>query len=289
MRDFISRNISVTRKRKIKTVLNKIRKRTVDAFLSYSPVELEHMLVARGIKKGDTILAHIGWSPFNGFKGSAQDAISVFKNLVGSGGNLLMVSMPYTHSTYEYLNDFKGFDVRRTRGHMGVLPEIFRRQKGVLRSLHPAHPFLVWGRDAAWFVKDHENCIFPCGSGSPAEKLLTKRAKVIFFDVPFNTMTFIHYIEHVVREDLPFALYDPKEFVLPVIDYDGNTIEVRARAFSREAVTRRRPLLLEAEMRDHNCCPRHGIGNTSLGIINVTDALGCARNMISRGAFFHAV
>lgn len=289
MRSFITQKLSSTRKRKIKSFINKHKKKYIDFFLSYSPEDLQKKLAVLGIEQGDTVIVHSGWSPFNGFQGTVQDAIRVFKEAVGPDGNLLMVSMPYRNAAYEYFEKLKCFNVNRTTSRMGMMSEVFRRQKDVLRSLHPAHPVLAWGKDAEWFIREHENCIFSCGEGSPFEKLALKNGKVVFFDVEFNNMTFIHYIEHVIREELPFPLYGEKEYDLKVLDYEGRDICVKTHVFSKEAVDRRRPFLLEEAVLRANYFFWDKIGNTTIGVINITDALTCGKSMISEGRFFHEV
>lgn len=287
MRSFITKKLSSTRKREIKAFINKIKQRSVDLFLSYSPADLQDKLQELGIKKGDTVMVHSGWSPQNGFQGTIQDAIKVFKKAVGPEGTLLMVSMPYRGALYEYLENLKCFNVRRTSGRMGMMSEIFRRQKDVLRSLHPAHPVLAWGNNAAWFVREHENCLYSCGEGSPFEKMVTRRAKVVFFDVKFTTFTFFHHIEHVIQKELPFALYGEKEYNVKVIDYNGQEKYVKAKIFSEHAVTKRRPLYLERELLRKNQICWDKIGNTFIGIVNVYDALECAKDMIGEGNLFY--
>ena len=61
---------------------------------------------------------------------------------------------------------------------MGILSEMFRRQKDTRRSLNPAHPVLAAGPLASWFVEGHEECAYSCGPGSPFEKLIEKDAKL---------------------------------------------------------------------------------------------------------------
>ena len=286
MRDFIAKKLSPARKRKIKASINKIKKKYVDAFLSYSRSDLEKKLQELGIKQGDTIMVHSSWSPLNGFQGLVQDAIKILKKAVGPEGNLLMVSMAYGNATYEYFEELKCFNVLRTPSRMGMMSEVFRRQKDVLRSLHPAHPVLARGKEAAWFTLDHEKCLYSCGEGSPFAKLADCSGKVLFFDVAFNTMTFFHYIEHVLREKLPFPLYNDKEYNLKVINYEGHEIHVKAHAFSNETVAGRNPLLLEKEMLKRKYFAWNKIGNTSIGVINVTDAIECAKAMILEGKIF---
>lgn len=287
MRNFISSKLSPGQKRKIKTQVKRVKKKYVETFMSYTPEDLQGKLRELGIMQGDTIMVHSGWSLLNGFKGPMREVINVFKNAIGEEGTLLMVSMPYGGAAYEYFENLKCFDVRNTPGRMGLISESFRRQKNVQRSLHPAHPILAWGKDASMFAHGHENCIYSCGEGSPFEKLLKSKGKVLFFDVGFNSMTFIHYIEHVVREQLPFPLYGDQEYDLKVLDSEGQELHVKTHAFSKEAAVGRRPLLLEQEVLREKCFEWNKIGNTSLGVINTTEVLECAKSMMSNGRLFH--
>ncbi|BBO67285.1 hypothetical protein DSCA_12150 [Desulfosarcina alkanivorans] len=287
MRSFIVSKLSSGQKRKIKSYLNRIKQKFVNLTMSYSQEKLERKFHDVGLKKGDAVLIHSGWSYSNGFIGTPQDVIRILKKVVGTKGTLLMVSMPYRSATSKYLKEYKSFNVRKTSGKMGLLSEIFRRQKDVSRSLHPCHPIIVWGKDADWFIQEHENCVFSCGRKSPFGKIAGRKGKILFFDVKFNTMTFFHHIEHIIQEKLPFPLYDKKEYELKVINKEGQEIIVKARAFSDEAVTRRRPLLLEKELLKKGCFSWDKIGNTSLGVIRTSDALECANKMISEGRFFY--
>ena len=102
-------------------------------------------------------------------------------------------------------------------------------------------------------------------------------------------MTFIHYIEHMIRESLSFPLYSKKKYELRVVDYEGREIMVQAYAFSRQAVKKRQPMLLEQEVIRKKCFFWDKIGNTSIGVINVYDALESARQMVLEGRFFHEI
>ena len=136
-----------------------------------------------------------------GSRGGPQQIIDCILNVIGDAGNLLMVSMPYTGTTDDYLKAVKIFDVIKTESSMGIITEIFRRNKDVVRSLNPAHPILAFGPDAKWIVSDHDKTMYSCGKDSPFEKLLELDAKALFFDVPFRTMTFFHYLEDKSKDD----------------------------------------------------------------------------------------
>lgn len=104
---------------------------------------------------------------------------------------------------------------------MGLISETFRRQPGVQRSLHPTHPVLAFGPRAQWIVADHETCLYPCGPGTPFEKLVELRAKILFYGVSEFHFTLHHYLEHLVKDELPFALYEAEPYAVNVIDAAG--------------------------------------------------------------------
>ena len=188
--------LPATQKSQLKGFIFDTKRRFVRKFLSYGADELETGLHSLGVQSGDTLMVHSSFDSFCGFRGSPKELIDVLLRVIGTSGNLLMVSLPYSSSTYAYLQNLKCFDVRKTVSHMGLISESFRRRKNVLRSFHPTHPVLACGPKAEWIVKEHDKCLYPCGPGSPFEKLAQLRGKVMFFNVPFVTITFFHYLEH---------------------------------------------------------------------------------------------
>jgi len=200
-----------------------------------------------GVKSGDALMVHSGFSRATGFTrtrgfiGSPADFIDVLMEIVGPEGHLLMVSMPYMSSTFDYLKKGAIFDVRKTISQMGIVSESFRRRSGVLRSQHPTHPVLAIGSRAGWLVDGHERCLYPCGLETPFDKLLQLGGKVLFFDVSFFTFTFFHHLEERIKDRIGFPLFFPELFEVPFIDRQGNRKVMRTYVYTLEANRRRRP------------------------------------------------
>lgn len=275
------------KKRKFKSFYTRYKKKYIDTFLSYSYSDLIEGLKNLGIKKGDALMVHSSFSFFNGFQGKPQDVIKAFQECIGEKGTLLMVSMSYDGSTQEYLKATDKFDSKKTMSKMGFLTEVYRRNKKVLRSQSPSHPVLVSGPLAEWFVSDHEKCLYSCGQGTPFSKLLERKGKVLFFDVPFNTFTFIHHIEHLLEKWLPFNLYDDEILEMLVVDNDGCEKKVLCKYFSYETVKRRRPKKLRDELAQSGLLRSQKIGNTHLTLVKVEDAVDCAFEMAKEGRYFY--
>ena len=263
-----------------------LHRRVVNTFLSYKPEELLEALRSLGVAVGDTVLVHSSFHYSNGFVGSPNEVINVLLESVGSDGNLMMMSLPYTSSTFDYLKTLDCFDVRKTVSRMGLLTEIFRARKDVRRSLSPTHPILACGPKAEWILAGHENCPYPCGEGTPFEKLAELDGKVVFFDAPFASMTFFHYIEDRYRDLLPYPLYYPEAFEVPVIDGTGRRITTFVYAFSPAIIKRRRPYEFEAEVRKQGLIKSAKIGNTKLEYIEIRPLLDFVSRMVKKGNFF---
>jgi aminoglycoside 3-N-acetyltransferase len=259
----------------------------VRKFRSYGKPELIKALHSLGIERGNTLMVHSGFTRITGFTGSPNDFIDALLEVIGSEGHLLMVSMPYMSSTFEYLQKGKIFDMRKTVSHMGVVSETFRRRPGVLRSQHPTHPILVYGPRAAWFVGEHEKCLYPCGVGTPFDKLFQLGGKLLFVDVSFFTMTFFHYLEERIKERIDFSLFIPEPFEVPFIDLNGNRQVMRTYVYTLEANRRRRPQKLKDELDKQGLVKYLHLGNSYLQLVSTDDAIRCLDGMTARGIFFY--
>ncbi len=279
----------LTRKRRlrIKEALRRTEKSLADLLFRYDTSDLARALAGLGVRRGDTILVHSSFRPASGFTGSSQDVIGCLLDVVGAEGNLLMVSLPFRTSAYEYLRGDPLFDVRRTMSQMGIISEIFRRRSGVRRSLHPTHPVLAFGHDADWLVRDHEKSPVPCGTDTPFGKFRKLGGKVLFFDVPFDTFTFIHHIEDLLQDSLPFPVYHDPPLPGRVVDHEGRPMVVPTRVFSERAVTTRSPEVLERRLREKGLLRRRRVGRTRLMLVNSEDAVREAVEMARQGVFFY--
>jgi aminoglycoside N3'-acetyltransferase len=261
----------------------------VRRFRSYDAAALKIRLREMGIRSGDTLMIHTAFGRQLGFQGPPSALIEAYQEAVGPSGNLLMVSMPYFSSTSEYLKSLKEFDVRTTPSKMGLISEMFRRMPGVVRSLHPTHPVLALGPKAEWIVSGHEDCLFPCGPGSPFGKLAELQGKVLFHGVTEFHFTFHHYLEDMVKDDLPFPLYESEPYRVKVVDALGGSRTMVTYAFTREAISRRRVHVLFDELARRGQLIRSRIGNTGIVVMATADTVETTRDLARKGIYFYAM
>lgn len=278
---------SAAAKKRLRAVLRKARRTMVRIFLSYGEEELVRGLERIGVKSGDSIMVHSAFEPHHGFRGSIEEVIDAFLKALGPSGNLLMVSLPYRTSSFDYLQKVKCFDVRKTPSAMGLMSEFFRRRKGVLRSAHPTHPMLAYGPRSEWFIAGHEQCLYPCGPGSPFEKALQAGAKAVFFNVPFAYFTFFHYLEHCVSAKLAFPLYHEPAFETPVINQRGERIVVRTMVFTPEAIARRRFEVLEQWLVRRGVIRKTRVGASTLLVVDLREVMDSFEEMTRQNVFFY--
>ena len=271
---------------RVRGAYNRLRLPIILRFRSYGPAKLLEALGRVGVANGDVLFVHAGFTPFFGFKGSAKDAVDVLLEAVGASGTLLMPSMPYTGSTADYLRESPLLDVRLTPSRMGIVTEVFRRRKGVIRSNSPTHPVLAFGRDARQILEGHEKCAFPCGRGSPFERILEHDATILFFGVPPTVMTFVHYVEDVAAPQLPLEVYEAESRIGVVKTEDGRCLEIPIRAFSETAVNTRRIQFLLDELQSMRAFRRTRVGNTRLIAVKAKDVMTAGIRLLERKPTF---
>ena len=275
-------------KAQLRQIYRRGRSDYIKRFRSYDAEALTIVFSELGIKAGDTIMLHSAFSADNGFNGSHKDIIDILKSLVTKEGLLVMPSMPYADSSRAFLQRGKAMNVRRSPSHMGLISEVFRRNKEVIRSLNPIHPLLAWGNDAESFVQGHEHCQYSFGSDSPFDKLLERNAKVLCFDVGFEFITFTHYVEDQLKDSFNFSLYDDEPIIGTTVDYVGEEHETACYVLSDISRHLRREERLTDYLDKHNKLTHSRIGNTKLLMVKCEDIIHSAKQMLSEGDYFFA-
>jgi aminoglycoside N3'-acetyltransferase len=283
VRGRLKRLLTEEQQRRIKVKLSSAKKLFIDTFMSYDAASLKSKLRSAGIAEGDTLMVHANFEPHSGFRGDPIQLVNALAELVGEGGNLLMVSIPFRGAAHDYLMQGKTFNVNKTVSLMGLVTELFRRRAGTQRSLHPTHPVLAYGKDASWILAGHENCLYPCGPGSPFEKFHKLGGKILFFDVSFQAITFYHYVEDLLKESIPFPVYEDRMFDVKAVDSQGVTRIVRTYTFNNTHT--RNCDKLQATMERSNTVSHGKVGNSRFLIVTAGDVVSSFKGMVEEGNY----
>ncbi|SIS47769.1 AAC(3) family N-acetyltransferase [Neptunomonas antarctica] len=257
--------------------IHQLKKSLKKILFKYNAQKLSKALDRLGIQEGDVLMVHSSWLPDNGFAGTAKQFIDSLKSAIGDDGLLAMMSMPYQNeSTKQYLSKNLVFKVKRTPSKVGLLTEVFRRGKNVVRSFNSAHPVVAWGGGSKTFVADHNLTECSFGKGSPFDKLAQLDGKILLVDAPFNTITFNHYLESLNEADYPVQLFDHEVVRGRVLDEDGAVVGFSTKVLAKESSGYRIDDRLEAEMDKRGLIRRLRVGGTRLILVNTSDLVLCA-------------
>jgi len=168
-----------------------------------------------GVKKGMVLLVHSSLSSIGWVSGGAAAVILALEKVLGEKGTLVMpahsgdlsdpsrwenppVPGDWCDTIRETMPAFDP-DLTPTRG-VGTIPEVFRKQRGVLRSNHPQVSFTARGKFAEYITRDH-SLEYAFGEKSPLAKIYKLDGYVLLIGVGQINNTSIHLAEY--RADYP--------------------------------------------------------------------------------------
>lgn len=180
-------------------------------------IQLERM----GIDRKGTILVHSSMKKIGEADGGADTVLDALSSYMEDG----LLVLP-THTWSAVNSDNPRYYVESSPVCVGILPELFRKRAGVVRTRHPTHSVAALGRDAITFAEGDERLDTPCHRGSAWGKLLDRKAKILLIGVDLRSQTFFHGIEE--WSEVPGRLTDGHEQLYTVLR-DGSEISVPSR------------------------------------------------------------
>ena len=151
------------------------------------------------LMEGSLIMAHCSLSAFGFVAGGANTIIDAIMEVIGETGTLLVPTHTGSFSPE------KAFDLHKSPSRVGAFTETLRLRQGALRSFHPTHSDVAFGKLAYELIKDHQNTT-AVGRLSPVGKLLSLEGYILLLGVDFDACTTIHAIEEML--DLPYSRND---------------------------------------------------------------------------------
>ncbi|WP_426452386.1 aminoglycoside N(3)-acetyltransferase [Paenibacillus sp. S-38] len=164
-----------------------------------------------GLRRGMTVIVHSSLKSFGGWiPGGPVAVILALEEVLGREGTLVMPTHssdlsepsrwqnpPVPEAWWETIRrTMPAYDPSLTPTRaMGVIPECFRKQEGVLRSSHPLVSFAAWGAGAQRITEGHA-LAYSLGEDSPLARLYEADARVLLLGVGHGNNTSLHLAEY---------------------------------------------------------------------------------------------
>lgn len=150
------------------------------------------------MKSGMDVLVHSSLSSIGYVEGGAESVIDALLEICGTDRGTVIVPT-LTGTAQDGPECPPQFDQARSPCWTGIIPETFRKRPEALRSIHPTHSVAAIGNKAAYYTADHENCLTPCGEGSPYLKLAEQGGSILLLGVSLESNTTLHAVEELCR------------------------------------------------------------------------------------------
>lgn len=185
---------------------------------AYTKEDLKKDLKEMGFEGTESIMVHSSMKSIGEVEGGADTVVDAFMEYFAEG-----LFMTPTHTWKQMSAEYPVFHPKTEPACVGIIPNIFMKREGVVRSLHPTHSIAAFGKRAAAYIEGEDQVTTPCQPGGCWERLREENAKILLVGVTHARNTFIHAIEEVF--DVPERLTaEPTEF--QVIMPDGTPKEV---------------------------------------------------------------
>jgi len=190
-----------------------------------------------GVLPGQVVMLHASVRAIGWVVGGPDMVIQALLDVLTCEGTLMMVAgwedSPYEMADWPedrqrtYLDECPAFDPTRSRAYRrwSILTEYLRTWPNACRSGHPDGSCVAVGRLASWMTENHP-LRYGYGPGSPLAKLCEVDGKVLLLGAPLNSITLLHYAEHLARIPCKWIV----RYKMPVLR-DGERVWVEIEEF----------------------------------------------------------
>lgn len=171
-----------------------------------------------GIRKDGTLLIHSSMKAVGMVEGGGDTVLDAFIHYMKEG----LLLFP-THSWSDDNLQDGVYDPKTEVACVGILPNLFMKREGAIRSMHPTHSVTAMGSRAKEYVLRDSNVYTPCPRNGCFAGLYDEEAQLLFLGATLKTNTFIHSIEEWLN--IPDRI-NPQSRKIKLLLEDGNTREI---------------------------------------------------------------
>ncbi|MFQ6024103.1 MAG: AAC(3) family N-acetyltransferase [Acidiferrobacterales bacterium] len=225
--------LSQQARNRLKTYQHKLRF-TVTPLLvklhgSFDVNDLEKELRSKISNDFDVLMVHSSFDSFLPmYNGNVLELLDMLLQLCDKQRTLAMPAFFLGGDDYEKIKYYRKhpvFDARRCPSEMGLLTDVFRRKKGVYRSLHPSHSICAYGPLADKLTSTHHLSNTNFGEGTPFDVMA--KCKTIILGLGtlyFRVLTQVHAADDLLGDRFPV---EKTTDVVPmkIIDQNGHKFD----------------------------------------------------------------
>lgn len=220
----------------LKKLFNKLKRREgnrepVDTADDSKWLNVKEYIKSLDINPGDLLIVHSSAEELSRIGANPKEVLEFLTNLVGEEGTLAIPSFPlYDDKNFDTDRNLYVYNPRRTICSTGLLPNLFIRTKGVVRSQFPWNTLAAKGPLSQPMMEHNLDTDLAHGKGSAWEYAMEHGAKILLLGVKSShTTTMVHVAEDVLDEKWPIeGWYEKKSFIIKN-GYEENPVDIRIR------------------------------------------------------------
>lgn len=163
--------------------------------------EVKKTIIDYNIKRGDLLLVHSSMDGLSEIGISAKEIIDFLLDTVGEEGTLVFAAYPKCRQ-YDDQEDVLFYDPSRSISWTGMLPNVFCKYKGVVRSEFPYNTLAAKGPLAEEMMKDNLKGDTSQGKYSSWKYCVDHHAKILYLGVSAAlSCTMMNYPEDALEEN----------------------------------------------------------------------------------------
>ncbi|NOU59222.1 AAC(3) family N-acetyltransferase [Marinifilum caeruleilacunae] len=186
----------------------------------YTADDIITVMKEMGMKRGSLVCIHASMKEFYNYSGTTEELIDKILETIGGSGTLVMPAFP----DVRLFSDTYIFDPINDKTGAGYLAEVFRKYKGVQRSINVQSSVCAIGPLTDYLCNDHHKSRDCWDTSSPWYRLCEKDGLIFNLGMPRNYIsTFEHCVESILQYEHPYwAQFFTKEKVYKYYDEDKN-------------------------------------------------------------------
>ncbi|MGM9971239.1 MAG: AAC(3) family N-acetyltransferase [Anaeroplasmataceae bacterium] len=142
-----------------------------------------------GLFGNETLMIHSSFSSIKNIEGGALSVLKAFKECFKDG----LLLLP-THTWGSVTKDNDVMNKSECNSNVGYMTNVAIKDKDFIRSNHPTHSVVAYGKKALEYIKDDDYATSPAYVNGSFGKL-KNNGYILFIGCPLSKNTFIHSIE----------------------------------------------------------------------------------------------